>query len=315
LDREPPRHFKTPATQAVLEFPDIVTADLLRGTLDFVSTENTRCHHAAARIATAHAALLNCRLCGHECGVNRIKGPAGLCHAGQRASVFQAQIEVSDEFLLSPTFAIALSGCDLRCDFCITGKESWNSRAGRPADIHGLAQSAREALVKGARSIMILGGEPTIHLPTVLELVAALPKDALLVWKTNGHGSEEARTLLAGLFDVWIIDYKFGNDHCAHRLARAPNYTAVVRQNLEWAHANADLIVRHLVMPGHVDCCWRPVATWLAERMPDVKVNLRTGFWPGWKSRRHSELRNTVAPFEAAIALDHARALGIKLVD
>ena len=53
--------------------------------------------------------------------------------------------------------------------------------------------------------------------------MAELPDAATLVWKTNGHGNGQARALLDGLFDVWVIDYKFGNDRCARRLARIPD--------------------------------------------------------------------------------------------
>jgi putative pyruvate formate lyase activating enzyme len=175
--------------------------------------------------------------------------------------------------------------------------------------------AAEQALAKGARSIMVLGGEPTIHVPTVLELVAELPAEALLVWKTNGHGSRQARDLVAGLFDVWLVDYKFGNDHCASELAAVAGYNMIVRENLIWAHTNSDLIVRHLLMPGHLDCCWRPVADWLALEMPEVKVNLRTGFWPAWHAHRHPVLRGTVRSSEAADAVRHARLLGLNLVD
>ncbi len=287
-----------------------------RFVIDSLQTNRaSRTHKAAARIAAARRSLGECRLCAHECGVNRFDGPAGRCHAGIRARVFQAQTEVSDELMLSPTFAIALSGCDIRCDFCITGRESWNSKAGQPLDISHLVQEAARALAGGARSIMILGGEPTIHLPTVLEIVAALPEAATLVWKTNGHGTHGARLMLEGLFDVWVVDYKFGNDQCALRLAQVPDYTEILRQNLLWAHANTDLIVRHLVMPGHLECCWRPVAEWLALETPGVKINLRTGFWPAWRAHKHLELRATVAPNEAAEAVRYARSLDLNLID
>jgi putative pyruvate formate lyase activating enzyme len=274
-----------------------------------------RARVATDRLSEARLGLASCRLCAHQCGVNRLSGPAGRCHAGPRARVFQAQIEISDELMLSPTFAIALSGCDIRCDFCITGRESWNPRAGRPMDVSDLALAAERALAEGARSIMLLGGEPTIHVPSVLELVAELPTEALLVWKTNGHGSRQARELLAGLFDVWLVDYKFGNDRCASELAGVTGYSTIVRENLIWAYANTELIVRHLVMPGHLDCCWRPVAEWLAREMPEVKVNLRTGFWPAWHAHRHPELRGTVRSSDADAAVRHARCLGLNLVD
>src|SRR5208283_3397885 len=87
---------------------------------------------ARDRAAAARAALSDCRLCAHDCGVNRLAGETGLCRAGPDARIFSAQVEVADELELIPTFAIALSGCDLRCDFCITGAASWNPRAGEP---------------------------------------------------------------------------------------------------------------------------------------------------------------------------------------
>ncbi|MBI4327683.1 MAG: 4Fe-4S cluster-binding domain-containing protein [Chloroflexi bacterium] len=247
--------------------------------------------------------------------MNRLVGELGLCHAGPETRVFSAQTEVTDELELIPTFAIALGGCDLRCDFCITGAQSWNPRAGHPLDAAALAGRAAAALAAGARTIQFLGGEPTIHLPAVLEIVAALPAEAKLVWKTNAHGSNEARALLAGIFDVWLADYKFGNEACALRLAKISDYVRIVRENLLWAWQQADLIVRHLLMPGHVDCCWAPVASWLAANLPGVKVSLRPSFWPAWQAGRHPELRGTVSNQEKTRAFEIARQYRLNLVN
>ena len=269
---------------------------------------------ASERLPAAHAALAECRLCAHRCGVNRLQGSAGQCHAGAHARVFSAQIEVSDELELIPTYAIAFSGCDLRCDFCITGRESWNARAGIPAAPERIAEDAKAALNRGARTIMFLGGEPTIHLPTALEIVAALPNEATLLWKTNAHGTAAARMLLEDIFDVWVADYKFGNDACAQRLAAVPDYQRVVRENLCWAARHSRLIVRHLLMPGHVDCCWAPVAAWLAEELPAVSVNLRSGFWPAWQSARHPELKRSVTNEESRRARTIADQCQLQLI-
>lgn len=269
---------------------------------------------AARRSHAARASLACCHLCAHHCGADRSAGPAGRCHAGPFARVFSAQTEVSDELMLGPVFAVAFSGCDLRCDFCITGRESWNARAGEPLDIDALAARATAALAAGARTIMILGGEPTIHLPDVLEFVARLPDDATLAWKTNAHGSAAARALLAGLFDVWVADFKFGNDACAARLARVEAYTSVVRENLLWAARDHTLIVRHLLMPGHVECCWRPVAAWLATELPQAAVSLREGFWPAWRARTHPELGAPATENELALAQRIAAEHELRLV-
>ncbi len=281
---------------------------------------NVRCFRpgraaiARERAVAARAMLANCHLCAHRCGVNRLVTTDGVCRAGADTRFFSAQVEVSDELELIPTFAIALSGCDLRCAFCITGASSWNAKGGEELDASQIAEQAVRALDDGARTIMVLGGEPTIHLHPALELVAALPDSARLVWKTNAHGSCEARDLLDGMFNVWLADFKFGNDDCGFRLARVSDYGRIVRENLLWANAHSELIVRHLLMPGHVDCCWRPVAEWLVKNLPDVKVNLRSGFWPAWHSSRHHELRGTVSTAESEQAWAIARDCGLNLI-
>lgn len=278
------------------------------------SPRTSRAEVAAARVRAARLLLGNCRLCAHDCGVNRLAGQTGRCQASADACFFSAQTEVSDETELIPAFAVALSGCDLRCDFCITGASSWNSRAGARFSAAEVAARAVVALRAGARTIMVLGGEPTIHLPSVLDLVSRLPATATLVWKTNAHGSAQARTLLDGMFDVWLADLKFGNDTCAGRLARTPNYVRPARENLLWANDHSHLIVRHLLMPGHVDCCWRPAAEWLAEALPGVKVSLRTGFWPAWQAGRHAEFRSPAAASHEARAGEIARAHQLNLI-
>ena len=272
-----------------------------------------RAASAAKRARFAHELLSHCRLCAHDCGVNRLVGETGLCRAGTEARFFSAQVEVSDEIELIPSFAVALSGCDMRCDFCITGASSWNPRAGAGFSAVEMARQAKAALRNGVKTIMVLGGEPTIHLPSVLELVSHLPETAKLIWKTNAHGSAPARELLDGMFDVWLADFKFGNDACAQRLAKTPDYVRVVQENLWWASEHSELIVRHLLMPGHVECCWRPVAEWLAENLPGVKVNLRSGFWPAWHAARHTELRGTVSPAESGRAFELAQRLDLNL--
>jgi putative pyruvate formate lyase activating enzyme len=274
-----------------------------------------RAPQARERARRARAMLADCRLCAHDCGVNRLAGETGLCHAGVESRFFSAQVEVSDELELMPTFSVALSGCDLRCDFCITGASSWNSRAGLGFDAVAMAARAEAALRNGARTVMVLGGEPTIHLPSALEFVSLLPESAKLIWKTNAHGKVQARELLDGMFDVWLADFKFGNDACAQRLAKVPDYVRVVQENLLWADAASELIVRHLLMPGHVECCWRPVAEWLAENLPGVKVNLRAGFWPAWHARRHGELSNAISSAETESATAIAKRCGTNLID
>ena len=269
---------------------------------------------ARERAQAAREQLANCHFCAHHCGVNRLAGERGLCQAATETRWFSAQVEVGEELELIPTFAIALGGCDLRCDFCITGPSSWNPAADTTFDARAMAAQATRALAAGARTVTLLGGEPTVHLPAALDFVAEMPATAELVWKTNAYGSAEARALLAGMFDIWLVDFKFGNDRCAQRLARIPDYVRAARENLVWAGENSRLIVRHLLLPGHVECCWAPVAEWLAAELPGVKVSLRCGFWPAWHARRHPELSRPPSAEECARAHEIARDLRLRLI-
>jgi putative pyruvate formate lyase activating enzyme len=274
-----------------------------------------RAAEARERAVAARAALAACRWCAHDCGVDRLAGQRGFCHAGAETRVLLAQWDTADELELIPTFSIVLTGCDLRCDFCITGAPSWNPRLGEALTPVELAARARATLAEGARTVTILGGEPTIHLPFLLEVVAELPDTARLVLKTNAYGSATSRGFLEGMFDVWCADYKFGNDACAQRLAGIPAYSRVVRENLLWADRTSDLIVRHLLMPGHVECCWEPVAHWLAMHLPGAKVSLRTGFWRGWRAHRHAELGQPLLPLELERARQIAAGWDLNLIE
>ena len=80
-----------------------------------------------------------------------------------------------------------------------------------------------------------------------------------VVWKSDFHGTPEVFELLDGVVDTYVADFKFGNDLCAKRIAAVDDYLRIVTRNLKIAEKQARLIVRHLLLPGHADCCYRPI--------------------------------------------------------
>ena len=79
-----------------------------------------------------------------------------------------------------------------------------------------------------------------------------------VVWKSDFYGTPDAFELLNGIVDVYVADFKFGNDACAYRLAKVDRYVSILTRNLVAAN-QGDLIVRHLLLPGHFECCYRPI--------------------------------------------------------
>jgi putative pyruvate formate lyase activating enzyme len=89
---------------------------------------------------------------------------------------------------------------------------------------------------------------------------------------------------------VYVADFKFGNDHCAERIAGVERYLEVVQRNLLIAADRGGLIVRHLLLPGHFDCCYRPIVCWMRENMRETKFNVLGGYLPCWQASRYAEL-------------------------
>lgn len=268
-----------------------------------------------ARTKLARTQLDCCHLCEHRCGVNRSAGELGVCKAGPVARLFRHRVECSEELELIPSHIFYLSGCDLRCAFCIAEENAFDPGRGVPLTSELFNQAVRWGKQQGARNVQWLGGEATIHLPQILEVLAACPDPIRVVWKSNFHSTREAMELLQGVADVYVGDFKFGNDHCARRLARVENYHAIVTRNLRIAAGQGDLIVRHLVMPGHLECCVKPVVHWLQRHMPEVKLSLRNGYVPAWQARHFPEIARHLKDSEFSQALDWARRARLNLVD
>jgi len=74
------------------------------------------------------------------------------------------------------------------------------------------------------------------------------------------------------------------------------------------------MIVRHLMLPGHLECCTKPVLRWLANTLPGALVNVMDQYRPMHRAAEFSELRSMVprGDYEEAIAL--ARKLKLILV-
>lgn len=199
---------------------------------------------------------------------------------------------MGEEPPLVPSYAVFLAGCSLRCAFCSEAEVVADPAVGRALSTWPTPERLAAVRGAGARTFQVVGGEPVVNLPAVARFVAARA-DALadlpLVVNTNLWAEPEALDALAALADLVLADLKFGDDACARRLAGVTPYVGVVLANLAELQARGvPLLVRHLAVPGHLECCTRPVLAAL-ERWPEVPVNVLTAYvpfgpvaaWPG----------------------------------
>jgi putative pyruvate formate lyase activating enzyme len=286
----------------------------------------------AERLAQARQHYRCCTLCEHRCGIDRQAGQRGPCKAGPGARVFRHRIEYSEEAQLVPSHLFYLSGCDLRCVFCIAERNAFDPGRGQPLTPDLFQKAVAWGAAQGARTLQWVGGEPTIHLPVILEVMAACSALPPIVWKSDFHGTPEALALLDGVVDDYVADFKFGNDACARRLSGINGYLSIVTRNLVLASqlakkgtvplssrgqspfSQAGLIIRHLLLPGHFDCCYRPLVHWIQGHLPDVPFSLRDGYLPYWQARRHADLSKPLDREQGERARELAAQAGLRLI-
>jgi putative pyruvate formate lyase activating enzyme len=264
--------------------------------------------------------LSHCNFCAWDCRVDRARGTKlGACKLAAETRVSSHFHHGGEELVYRGTHGsgtIFFTSCNMRCAFCQNGDISTDRLNGEAVSARTLATIAWVLRVEGCHNINWVGGDPTIHLHTILEAISLLPTlepgaedlraalatkadryldfgptranalyeggfNAPMLWNSNFYQSDEAMKLLRLTMDVWLPDFKFGPGRCAIELARTGWYWETVTHNLlalrEWGE---DFTIRHLIMPGHVECCTVPVLDWIAARMPAAPVNIMDQYHP-----------------------------------
>ena len=234
----------------------------------------------------------NCTLCPRQCGVDRTAGQLGFCRMPGQLRAAKAMLHYGEEPPISGAFgtgAVFFSGCTLRCVYC-QNREISEGGKGKPLEPGQLRAIFERLIDEGAQSIDLV--TPTQFLPDILPaLTPKLPVP--VVYNCGGYERVETLRLLEGLVDVYLPDLKYADNVLAARLSRAPDYfetaTAALREMyrqvgaavLEDGQLMRGLLVRHLVLPGHLDNSLR-VIEWLAEAFPkgDVLVSLMSQYVP-----------------------------------
>ena len=232
------------------------------------------------RAAAAQRHLTDCTLCPHECGTERATA-SGVCRVGPVSYVASEMLHLAEEEALRPAHAIFFSGCTAACTFCTAAKFAFRPTYGIAVTPEQMATRIVRRQAEGARSICFIGGDPAPHIPFLLATLAALgeQKTVPAVLNSNFYLTDSALDLLTGAIDIFLPDLKFGPDGgCGEALGGMPRYWPVVTAAIDRVRSGpADVIVRHLLMPGHFDCCTRPALAWLAAR-PDLRVSLLTQY-------------------------------------
>jgi putative pyruvate formate lyase activating enzyme len=217
------------------------------------------------KLELARRALQSCSLCAWECRVDRLAGERGRCNLSGEAYVADHFLHVAEEPPINPAYALNLQGCGLRCVAC----QQYPLLTVRPDRGTPLtADLWRHLDLDGARSLEFVGGNPDESIAAILAFLQGVSPDFALpiVWNTHGYCSRTTLGLLNGVVDVYLTDCKYGNDRCGEQLSGVSRYWRTVQQAISLMLAQwVPVIVRVLVLPGHVRCCHLPSVRWFGD--------------------------------------------------
>jgi putative pyruvate formate lyase activating enzyme len=264
------------------------------------------------RKAIIYDKLKDSQLSPNQCGVNRLKGQTGVCGLDWKAYCFREMINLTEEPDLVPSHQVYFAGCNLKCGFCSVAE--WNQGPMsvptiKIDDLPGRIESRQE---QGAGNLNLLGGEPAVSIYGILGVLEKIPPQTRVVWNSNMYYCSPVWDALDGLVDVYLADFKCGNNDCSQKMLGVSDYIEVVQENLLRASIRGELYIRHVVMPGHINCCGETVLEWIAEKIPNAKISLRFDYIPPIPAGSCPE--GYVSDKEKQKILEIAKRLGLNVV-
>lgn len=264
------------------------------------------------KVEIARRILKSCHFCERRCGVDRTAGERGLCGVGDRSRIASEFMHHGEEGVLVPSYTIFFTGCSFQCQFCQNWDISQHPDSGVEVSPLTLAKLIKGAKNDGARNVNFVGGNPDPNLHTILAALNECEISLSSVWNSNMYYSLEAAKLLFGTQDIYLTDFKWFQNSCALRYSKVPRYLEVVARNHKLAFKDSELIIRHLVMPGHLECCTRPILGWIAENIgANVRVNVMDQYRPCYKACEHEEINRQITREEHETALKLAEDAGL----
>ncbi|MBW2988638.1 radical SAM protein, partial [Candidatus Woesearchaeota archaeon] len=247
-----------------------------------------------------------------KCRVNRVKEEVGYCRVGKKPRIFGAHPHLGEEQILVPSATIFFAGCTMRCVYCQNAPESLTPEHGRIWSEEEIARWIEKMEQNGCRNVNFVGGEPTPYLWNILKALNLTNAKLPVVWNSNAYYSEQTAELLKGLVDIYLLDFRYFNPKCAIELSDAPNYPDVAKRNILAATKDSFLMVRLLVLPGHIECCAKPILRWLRKNIKrHFYLNIMDQYWPAYKASGYAKINRHLSPDEFREVTEFAKELGL----
>lgn len=281
-----------------------------------------------ARINRALDMLSNCRVCPHICGVNRLRDERGYCKTGRYAIVADYFPHRGEEKPIRGkrgSGTVFFSYCNMRCVYC---QNYTTSHLGEGEELkpEELAEVFLKLQRLGCHNINLVS--PSHVVPQILQALYIAVKGGLIipiVYNTSSYDSLESLRLLDGIVDIYLADFKYGDDLAGKKYSKVKDYHKVTLQAIREMYrqvgdlkvdqegiAIRGLLVRHLVLPQDV-AKTKTVMDELRSISPRMAVNVMDQYMPYYQAHKYPELSRRISKEEFRKALEHAKSLTLIL--
>lgn len=275
-----------------------------------------------------NAAFKNCSLCPRACGIDRTRYE-GACMASDRIKIARAALHMWEEPCISGeegSGAVFFSGCSLGCVYC-QNRSIATARHGKEISPERLVQIYLELEKQGANNInLVTAGH---YIPWIVKTVEQARESGLsvpIVYNTSGYEKTEAIAALCGTVDVFLPDFKYIRFDTAAKYSRAGDYPETAKAALsqmvrqagepsfdERGIMKSGVVVRHLVLPGHVSEA-KQIIKYLYETYGDsIYISIMNQYTPmPGIEKQYPELKRKLLKREYDEVVDYAIDLGVE---
>lgn len=272
--------------------------------------------------------LEKCRICPRECGVDRTAGGKGFCGTDEKVLVARAALHAWEEPCISGaegSGAVFFSGCTLRCVFCQNHAIS-RAKMGEAVTVERLAEIFLELQGQGANNInLVTAGHFLPQVVRALEMAKELGLVIPVVYNSSGYERVDMLKCLEGLVDIFLPDFKYMDPELAGALSHARDYPTVawdaleemVRQQPvpefdERGMMTRGVIVRHLLLPGHVKEAKRVIERLYERYGNQIFLSIMNQYTPVDAVKEDKLLGRRVTKREYEKVLDFALEIGVE---
>ncbi len=269
-----------------------------------------------------------CRCCPRECGPGRTSDRSGYCRSGGGLEIASICRHRGEE----PAFGgkgvvnVFFFHCNLQCVYCQNFQISRNTVPVEIQEPEKVLRSITGILDTGVDCVGFVSPSHMIEqMKMVIVALHGAGRRPVIVMNTNAYDKPETIASLAGLVDVYLPDFKYSDRNLALAYSAAADYPETALRALRemYRQKGADLvyddaggrvksglIVRHLILPGHIENSRECLRLLSEELSPSVHVSLMSQYYPTPAVKDHPRLGRSVTRKEYDEVLAEFHRLG-----